>query len=86
MKPTRREFLEVTGAAITLSAVPFDLMAGGATIPHDGPCFLHGDPYESHVFSAGLGGSSFEELRDRMLRERTDGDHLHSAALGLEAR
>lgn len=86
MKPTRREFLEITGAAIAVSTIPFDAVAGGSAIPHDGPCYLHGDPYDSHVFDAGLGGSSFDELRARMLRERTDGDLLHAVALGLEQR
>jgi len=84
MKPNRREFHEVTGAAIALSAVPINGLSSPSPLPYDSPLILQGDPYLASACDGGLGGDSFDELRDRMMRERTSGEALHRAALGLE--
>ena len=84
MKPNRREFLEVTGAAIALSTVSLPSLGESLPMPYDSPRILHGDPYAASAFHDGLGGSSFDEMCARMTRERTDGDELHRVVLGLE--
>jgi hypothetical protein len=85
MKQTRREFLVTTGVGMCafwgLAAAP---SASTAVAGHGSRDLLQGDPYTSHVHDEGLGGRSFDAMREHALRFRSTPDDRDRYVLGLE--
>jgi len=83
---TRREFLAATSVAavVTLPAEVAHALPPGHPPPVDDPAYLVGDPYKAAVHGPGLGGRSFEDMREQALRYRTPAVHRDRHALGLD--
>lgn len=83
---TRREFLVTAGvSAVAAAAGPAQAIAPEAPpLPHDDPRWLVGDPHLAAALGPGLGGGSFDALREHALRFRTPTAQRDHAALGVE--
>ncbi|MBI3932798.1 MAG: twin-arginine translocation signal domain-containing protein [Acidobacteria bacterium] len=72
---TRRDFLRTTGvvagAATLTPAGAWPAAPAAPPLPVDPPAFLQGDPYLAAVVEPGLGGGTFDAMRDQALRFRT---------------
>ena len=86
MSWTRREFLVTAGvSAVAAAAGPTQAIAPEAPpLPLDDPRWLVGDPHLATALGPGLGGGSFEALREHALRFRTPAAERDLAALGVD--
>jgi hypothetical protein len=82
MKPTRREFMIMTTAAMCAMSWTTDWSAA----PHHAiePALFEGDPYTAHVDDHGLGGRTWDDAYEHALRFRSTAADRDRYVLGLE--
>ena len=85
---TRREFLMTSVAASVLVGTPVSWSAADSAADCAGDDirapYLQGDPYTAHADECGLGGTSFDAMREHAFRFRTPDDFRDRLVLGLE--
>jgi hypothetical protein len=83
MKPTRREFMIMTSAA--MCALPLSHgWSAAQSHPAPAPVLFEGDPYTAHVDDHGLGGRSWDDAYEHALRFRSTAADRDRYVLGLE--
>ncbi|HEV7767778.1 MAG TPA: hypothetical protein VGQ76_22435 [Thermoanaerobaculia bacterium] len=83
MKPTRREFMIMTTAAMCTLSVSDGWSA--AQLHHAlEPALFDGDPYTAHVDDHGLGGRTWESAYEHAIRFRSNAADRDRYVLGLE--
>lgn len=83
MKPTRREFMIVTTAAMCALSVR-DGWSAAQPQPALEPMLFEGDPYTAHVDDHGLGGRTWVSACEHALRFRSTAADRDRYVLGLE--
>lgn len=85
MSQTRREFLVTSAAALTVAAATtIEVPSLAASPPAREPDWIIGDPFTASADHPGLGGGSFEEMREAAMRFRCSAEERERYVLGWE--